>query len=381
MNKLRNLTYITYQTFPANTANSLQTISNITEIVKQGVKVKLIFPDRDSFSSDSLVEIQNFYGIEQDFDIVKLKHNLPFGKVKFFNKLAYHFSHFLWSKKTVKNLLSSSKNDFFFTRSDWIFYFLSKQNKHVVFECHQPSKLRNIILKFCLSKKTSKIIFLNDSLFKYYEKFVKFDSNYIVLNNGYKNELFKDKVKKKNNQIIFVGELLRFGSTRNIEFIISCFEDQRLDKYTLKIVGGPEEYIEELKKNRNNIFPKNIEFLGRLSHLNTINMLKESEIGLLINSSKNKHSVKFTSPLKYFEYLAADLKIVAVDFESHRELPFASNILFFNENSKESFIRSILNSVNLYPIQEVDYVDFSIENRVKSMLNFARLEGLEPPTL
>ncbi len=381
MNKLRNLTYITYQTFPANTANSLQTISNIAEIVKQGVKVKLIFPDRDDFSSDSLVQIQNFYGIEQDFEIVKLKHNLPFGKVKFFNKLTYHLSHFLWSKKTVKNLINNSKNDYFFTRSDWIFYFLSKQNKHVIFECHQPSKIRNIILKVCLSKKTSKIIFLNDSLFKNYQKLIKFDFNYIVLNNGYKNELFKDNVRKKNNQIIFVGELLRFGTTRNIEFIISCFEDQRLDKYNLKIVGGPEKYIEELKKNRNNKFPKNIDFLGRLSHLNTINMLQESEIGLLINSSKNSHSVKFTSPLKYFEYLAAGLKIIAVDFESHRELPFASNILFFNENSKESFIRSILNSVNLYPIQEVDYVDFSIENRVKSMLSFARLEGLEPPTL
>ncbi|MFL2548634.1 MAG: glycosyltransferase [Gammaproteobacteria bacterium] len=378
---MRNLTYITYQTFPANTANSLQTISNIAEIVKQGVKVKLIFPDRDDFSSDSLVQIQNFYGIEQDFEIVKLKHNLPFGKVKFFNKLTYHLSHFLWSKKTVKNLINNSKNDYFFTRSDWIFYFLSKQNKHVIFECHQPSKIRNIILKVCLSKKTSKIIFLNDSLFKNYQKLIKFDFNYIVLNNGYKNELFKDNVRKKNNQIIFVGELLRFGTTRNIEFIISCFEDQRLDKYNLKIVGGPEKYIEELKKNRNNKFPKNIDFLGRLSHLNTINMLQESEIGLLINSSKNSHSVKFTSPLKYFEYLAAGLKIIAVDFESHRELPFASNILFFNENSKESFIRSILNSVNLYPIQEVDYVDFSIENRVKSMLSFARLEGLEPPTL
>ena len=73
----QNLTYITYQTFPANTANSLQTISNIAEIVKQGVKVKLIFPDRDNFSSDSLVEIQNFYGIQQDFEIIKLKHNLP----------------------------------------------------------------------------------------------------------------------------------------------------------------------------------------------------------------------------------------------------------------------------------------------------------------
>jgi hypothetical protein len=381
VNKLRNLTYITYQTFPANTANSLQTITNIAEIVKQGVKVKLIFPDRDNFSSDSLVEIQNFYGIEQDFEIAKLKHNLPFGKVKFLNKLTYHLSHFLWSKKTVKNLINNSKNDYFFTRSDWIFYFLSKQNQNVIFECHQPSKLRNIILKVCLSKKTSKIIFLNYSLFKNYQKLIKFDSNYIVLNNGYKNEFFKDNVKKKDNQIIFVGELLRFGSTRNIEFIISCFEDQRLAKYNLKIVGGPEKYIEELKKNRNNKFPKNIDFLGRLSHLNTIKMLQESEIGLLINSSKNSHSVKFTSPLKYFEYLASDLKIVAVDFDSHRELPLASNILFFNEDSKESFVKCILNSVNLKPIQKIDYVNFSIESRVKSLLNFARLEGLEPPTL
>ena len=81
MNKLQNLTYITYQTFPANTANSLQTISNIAEIVKQGVKVKLIFPDRDNFSSDFLVEIQNSMGI-QDFEIVKLKHNL-FKKLNF----------------------------------------------------------------------------------------------------------------------------------------------------------------------------------------------------------------------------------------------------------------------------------------------------------
>ena len=381
MNNFSRLIYITYQTFPANTANSLQTITNIAELVKQGVKVKLIFPDRDIQSSDNLELIQNFYEIEEDFEIIKINHNLPFGKFKFFNKLTYHLSHFIWSKKTVKNVINNSKNDYFFTRSDWIFYFLSKHKKQVIFECHQPSKLRNIILKLCLKKETSKIIFLNDSLYENYKKLIKFDSNYIVLNNGYKNIFFKDEVKKKKNQIIFVGELLRFGSTRNIEFIISCFEDSRLDKYKLKIVGGPEKYIKLLKENRKQHLPKNVDFLGRLSHLNTIKMLQESEIGLLINSSKNSHSVKFTSPLKYFEYLAANLKIVAVDFDSHRELPFASNILFFSEDSKESFIQCILKSVNLNPIQEIDYTSFSIENRVKSFLSFARLEGLEPPTL
>ena len=60
MKKINKLTYITYQTFPANTANSLQTITNIAEIVKQGVAVDLIFPDRDSSSSDNIDVIQDF---------------------------------------------------------------------------------------------------------------------------------------------------------------------------------------------------------------------------------------------------------------------------------------------------------------------------------
>jgi len=98
MKKINKLTYITYQTFPANTANSLQTITNIAEIVKQGVEVDLIFPSRDSSSSDKIDVIKDFYGIEEEFQIIKLKHRLPFGKIKYFNKIAYHLSHYIWSK-------------------------------------------------------------------------------------------------------------------------------------------------------------------------------------------------------------------------------------------------------------------------------------------
>ena len=45
-----------------------------------------------------------------------------------------------------------------------------------------------------------------------------------------------------------------------------------------------------------------------------LNEIETSGIGLLINSSKDKHSVLYTSPLKYFEYLAAGLIVLAVDF-------------------------------------------------------------------
>ena len=36
----------------------------------------------------------------------------------------------------------------------------------------------------------------------------------------------------------------------------------------------------------------------------------------------------YTSPLKYFEYFYAKLKIVAANFPSHNDLPFSENIVF-----------------------------------------------------
>ena len=76
------ITYITYQTFPANTANSLQTISNIKYIIKNGVKVELIFPLR-SKSSNSLEEINKHYGEDLEFEVKGTEHKYPFGRAKF----------------------------------------------------------------------------------------------------------------------------------------------------------------------------------------------------------------------------------------------------------------------------------------------------------
>ena len=376
--KSKKLAYVTYQTFPADTANSLQTITNIVEMSNQGLDVELIFPDRDRKSSQNIEDLKEYYNFEQTFSLTRTDHNLPFGKYNFLNKFFYHISHYLWAKSTVRNILKKRNFELYFTRSDWVFYFLSRKNRNVIFECHQPSKLRNFILNKCLQYKHSKVIFLNSSLKEHYEKSIKYLENAIVLNNGYRDDLFIKDFQKHSKQVVFVGELLRFGSSRNIEFILSCFEDSRLDDFTLKIVGGPVSHVEELKSR---IQKTNISFLGRQNHEFTVEVLLKSEIGILVNSSKNIHSTNYTSPLKYFEYLAARLKIVAVDFKSHRNLPFANNILFFQEENKEEFIQSILDSQKITPIIENDFKKLSISERVKNIIDLARLEGLEPPTL
>ena len=382
MNSLskHKIIYLTYQSFPSETANSLQTITNILEMAKQGNDIELIFPDREKNSSDNINKLKNFYNFDFDLKVRKLPHNLPFGKSKRYDKLTFHISHFLWAKKAINQIENIDSFTTFITRSDWVFYFLSKNGFKVIFECHKPSKLRNIILRRSLKKMNSKIIFLNKNLYEVHKKYITYKSNATILSSGYRDDLFNEKVKKISNQVIFAGQLLRFGTSRNIDFLISCFEDEKLKNFELKIVGGPNEYIKLLKSERNKPIPENVHFLGRLNHKDTIKIMLESEIGILINN-ENNHSKEFTSPLKYFEYLAANLKILAVNFESHKILPFSENILFFENDQIDSFISSLLNSKKTTPVDKKYYNEFSLSERAKKIIKFARLEGLEPPTL
>ena len=381
MTNKNKLAYVTYQSFPAETANSLQSITNIVELAKQGIDVELVFPKRENTCSDDIEKLKNFYNFETSFKVTMLKHNLPFKKVAIFEKLMFHISHFLWSRQAVKYIQNNKNHDAYITRSDWIFFFLAKNNANVIFECHQPSRIRKFVLSRCLLKRNAKVIFLNKNLFEIYKKYIIFEENVTILENGYRDDLFDKEIPKNKNQIVFVGQLLRFGSGRNLDFIISCFESESLNDFNLIIVGGPEEYVELIKNKKGSNIPDNVTFLGRLNHDKTIQVMLQSDIGILINSSKNIHSTKFTSPLKYFEYLAAGLKIIAVDFDSHRKLPFSDNILFFEENNKSAFIDAIKKIKETSPIEKDLYSKFSLSNRSRKLIEFARLEGLEPPTL
>ena len=369
MKKLK-IHYLTYQSFPAETANSQQTISNIKYLIKNNCEVSLVFPLREKKSSDSVNKIKKFYDINESFEVTGVPHDLPFGKVKLFNKIAFHMSHYLWSRKTVKKYCQgSSEVDVFITRSDWVFYFLLKNKKKVVFECHQLSKLRKIILNIGLKNKNAKIIFLNSKL---KDNFINKISNFnsIVLHNGVDLESFSNLTDKKK-EVVFVGNLKRFNKERDIQFIIEGFLESELsDSHQLKIIGGPNETAKILQKNILNLTSKsNIKIAGRMSRKDTIKNLQKAEIGIMVNSSDNKHSLLYTSPLKYFEYLASDIKIIATDFPSHKELPYSENILFFKENNLNSFI-DCLNKVSAKPPTKLDKSIISLDYRAKKIIEF-----------
>lgn len=371
MNKVK-IGYLTYQTFPAETANSLQTISNVRSFVRNNCEVELIFPLREKGSSGDIDKLKSFYEFTEDFKVYGVEHKYPFGKFRFAEKILFHISHFLWSKKVFSTIKKDrSDYDIFITRSDWIFYFLSKNQLNVIFEIHQLSKLRKLILRVCKNNKNSKIVLLNQQLKKDLKNYIK-NENSIVLQNGV--NLSEFKILKKEKIIIFSGSLKRFKSDRDLAFIIDGFMTSGLEKsYKLMILGGPSAEADKLKNYVDSRYSNsNIEITGRVSRSEVVKYLSHAEIGVLINSDENLHSVKYTSPLKYFEYIASELKVVAIDFPSHRELPFSEHIKFFNNGDLKNFSTQLrVASFSNLPKLNKDKV--SLDTRSKKILDFYNL--------
>ena len=372
------LNYITYQGIPSNTAHGVHTFSLIKYFVKNGLNVKLIFPLREKNATADLKTLQIHYEIDEDFKIHATKHYLPFGRIKLFDKYSYLLSHFLWSYYITRKYKKNS-SEIVFTLSDWVFYFLSKKNIDVTYECHDLTSIRKKLIKKSIMSNNSKLICTNKFILE--DLALKKDKNVLVLENGYDHKIFTSKEKKGSPiRLLFSGNLERFGTSRGVEKIIEYF--LKLDfekKVELHIFGGPESVVENLKRNFNN---ENLFIYGHLKRSNLSEELAISHLGLLTNV-KSTHSQRHTSPLKYYEYLGSGLKVLATEAPAHRTLPYQNSLYFFDLEDMNSFEKAI----NL-AIGEISKKDnnnlgkLTIDYRIKKIIEFmlARPEGLEPST-
>ena len=365
MNK--KLIYITYQTFPSFTANSIQTITHLSHFSKKNNDVTLIFPLRNKDSDDSINVLQEFYGFEENFRIIGTIHPLPFKKINFYEKGIYIFSHFLWSFFTVKKYYKNQENSKFFTRSEWVFYFLSKKGLNVIYECHQISKIKKILINKCKDNKNSKIIFMNPYML---EELSISESNKIkVLPSAYDETIFKKYEKTPDpKRIIYAGSLLRFGETRGIDLFIKSLvkiNDQSIQLVIATTNNDSITYIKKIKESYENI---NLEIHTNLSRKEIAELYKTCSIGILINND-SIHATKFTSPLKFFEYIASNLKILANQNPAHNLLPYQDNFYYFDENRAESIEEAISNVLAAPEPQYQNILTHSMNDRVKKIID------------
>ena len=360
--------YLTYQDFPAQTANSQQTISTCKYFVRNKYKVTLFFPLRSKNSNENIDVLKKQYEFsKENFNVIGIPHKTKFEGSNMFKKVRYLISHILWSFQAVNKVTREHESPLiFFTRSDWVFYFLSKRGVSVLYECHKLTSIRKKLILTSIKKDGSKIIFTNEALKNETNISPQYSKKILVQTAGYDEDFFYSSNNKTSKQVIYSGSLKRLGTSRNLDFIFKSFADERLENFTFKVYGGTKEEIEQLKKKYKHI--SNISFNKHTSKKNLAMELANSEIGILASNDDN-FSKYYTNPLKYYEYSASGLKIVATDFPAHRNLNQLENILYFTDQDAESFINAIIvSSKNLEEIQTG--VLETMDSRVKKIINF-----------
>ena len=220
---------------------------------------------------------------------------------------------------------------------------------------------KKLALKISLLKQNSKVIFLNKYVAEQTKS--KFNNQILIQSNGFDLQNILPSDQKRKYNLVYSGSLKQLNTSRNFNFIYECFNDERLSNILLNVIGDDGLVADKYKKN------KNIVFHGYKNRKEALELVNQFEVGLLIGNSDSKLSSHYTSPLKFFEYCGLKLKVVAVDFLSHRDLPFQENIYYFKENDSESFINAVSNSF-LSEYKEMDLNEHSLEKRVENIIYF-----------
>ena len=255
----------------------------------------------------------------------------------------------------------------YFTRSEWVFYFLSKKNANVIYECHQISKFKKILINKNLKKEKSKVIALTDEIKN--EISPLFESKVHIFSSAFDDDFFYEKSEKKNH-IVYAGSLYRFGQSRGIEILFESSLNLDIEDLKLIIISSDEDDIQSFKqKIKNTNLNFDLQIYEKLNQRQVGEILSSAKVGLLINNT-SQHANLYSSPLKYFEYLASGLNVVATDLLSHRNLPFSNNINFYNANDFNSLQSAILNAFKENENVTSSIDNFSMGKRISKIIDF-----------
>tara|TARA_B100001123_G_C15256171_1_gene1004733 strand:+ start:690 stop:1811 length:1122 start_codon:yes stop_codon:yes gene_type:complete len=366
---MKKLIYITPRktNILSNFANSKQIYNTCNEIGRLHDNFEVFF---------------NRYNIisKEDFHSkIKEKYN----EINFQVSSTYNYK-FFWNDFSYAIYVSFRylfKNDIFFTRQDWIGLFLTLLGKKVYFEAHDfdSKRLCLRIMKKLITKKTNlNIIVISKALKDEFRKH-NFKNSINVIHDGV--DLKKFVIKSKNEARIKLGidlkdkVILYSGALRSGRGVMRLIEIARITKdKKFYILGGRNkerlQYLKEKSKDLDNIF-----FKGYVSEFKLIDFMNAADI-FLMPHQKHCDIIKYTSPLKMFEYLAMGKPIVASDFPVFKEvLKDKNNSLLAKYDSAKDFsnkIHSLFQKNELYDYISNNAIDsvikYTWEARAKNIL-------------
>lgn len=350
--RIKNIKYIANVRIPTERAHGYQIMKMCESFSQNGCQVELLVPGRKNhILEDPFI----FYKIKRNYIISVIPSFDPFFLFKFPFGLYIKIQTLIFNLALFFRLIFMKNKDsfIFYTRDELLLPLLLFFSKKVIWESHAlpKNKVRysNYFKKchriFTLTKKTREdLIQLGVDEKKVFVSPDAVDLEIFDIN------LSKDQARHEvglaaDKFIIgYAGSFKTKGMDKGILDIIKALSliISQLQNILFVAVGGTSDDIKYYTDISIKFgVHKNIVFLGKVDQNMLATYLKAFDI-LLMPFPFNQHYAYYMSPLKMFEYMAANRPIIASDLPSVREVLNEKNAFFCKPDDPKDLAEKIL---------------------------------------
>lgn len=331
------IVYISNARIPTEKAHGIH-IMKMCESFAQVNEVELVLPRRlNKIKNDPF----SYYGVVRTFKIKRLPclDLIPFDKYLGYLGLwieSATFTFFVFWYALFK------KADVLYTRDKFLL-FLVIFKSNLIFEAHTFP--RNFFLYRIFFEKLAKITVITHQLkILFVQKGISPDK-ILVAPDGVDLEKFqipetqiecrgKLGLPQDKKIVLYTGHLYHW---KGADVLLAA--SRKLPDYLFIFVGGTEQDIAVFKKKAAST--SNVLVVGHKPYQEMPFWLKAADVLILPNSGKEEISKRWTSPLKMFEYMAAQKPIVASDLLSIKEILNEKNAILVEPDNSEKLAEGI----------------------------------------
>jgi glycosyltransferase involved in cell wall biosynthesis len=324
------LIYVSLMRLPTEKAHGLQIMQNCEALAAVGYEMSLWVARR--INTPQMRQIQDvyaYYGVQRNFKIVRIpildlmplaKGNPQLERLPFYIQVVTYILMLL-----VRSFFTRA--DVYYSRDETLLFALSliKPRKKLVYEAHlfSPTK-RGAWLQAQVVKRCGSSIAITPKLRDDLIAQRGADpARVLVAHDGIRAERFQNmpsqaqarqKIGWRKEAFIvgFVGRLHMLNMDKGVGTLIEALA--KIDGVSLALVGGPDEMAATLKKEwlAKKLPPENFLYAGHVPPDEVPLYLSAFDICAMPHPF-NPQFAYYTSPLKLFEYMAAQRAIVASD--------------------------------------------------------------------
>lgn len=366
---LVKLVYLMDIRIPNVFAHSIQIMKMCEAFAQQGVEVELILPRRWQVASLRNKDVWKFYDIRPN--LFKITH-LPCLELMYLSRSQNPWFLRLKALLFLPTFYGMAFWYLFFRRLD-IFYtrdyepallgrILKRMKRFkLVFELHRlPQGRYQEFLFRSAGIKTNQLVVINQFLKREVERYFGVEAK--VLTSGVDEKLLTKKISKRQAReklgltqgrklIVYTGQLFPW---KGIDTLLKSKRYLPKD-WQLFLLGGSQQDFAGLKQDvlRAKELSRGVEgayCISRQDYKQVFGYLRAADVLVLPISAKSPLS-KMASPLKLFEYMAAQKPIVVSDIPTVREiLKDRVNAVFFPADDPQKLAQVIRGIVNDRPL-------------------------------